>query len=66
MDSLLYGASETKFTQKFKPYIRCELCIHSEKRDIDPVDFIHCKKYPNMISHIDETCKSSELKGNKK
>ena len=61
-NSLLFGAAELKITQKFKSYIRCELCKFSEKRLQDPMNYIHCKKYPNMISHIDSTCKSSEFK----
>lgn len=61
-DPLLFDAAELKIIQKFKPYIRCELCKFSESRDTDPSDYIHCKKYPNMISHIEYTCKSSELR----
>ena len=55
--------SDAKFTRKFKKYIRCEICIYAEKRNDLPPDYIHCKKYPNMISHIDLTCKSSTTGG---
>ena len=63
---MLYGTKEIEMPKfQFRPYIRCELCEYAEKRDKDSENYIHCTKYPNMISHIDSTCKSSKLKENK-
>lgn len=46
-----------KYERKFKPYIRCEICIHS--MNIGNKEYIRCCKY-GMLSDKLKTCKASE------
>jgi len=51
--------------ETFRPYIRCELCIHAEFNYPEaPKGYIHCGKH-NMYSLPDLTCKSGEKKDGK-
>lgn len=48
--------------ETFRPYIRCEICIHANFNNPSaPEGYIHCNKY-NMYSLKDMTCKSGEKK----